>query len=487
MFIIPINDKPYYNTEPMANTIASNDMFDCYMEAVPNVGYVTRRRPGLKKFADLGTGVKGDGLFYWDAKRQVIAISGGQAFSLASDGTVTTLLNEDSGAATFVGNPVIFSDGLNQDGSPWLYMASGNLVYTEDGVNLLIPSDPDTPPATHVSWIDQKFIANVYGSSLFRFTDVNPDTGFFDNGFWSGANNPVVCDAKGDKLSALFVGWQEVYAWGSEGLQIFQDDGVTPFVNMAGSYAEIGLEAPYSIAKAGNTIFGLGVIDNKRCVFKLKGRSPEIVSEPIARTIAEMATVSDAIGDLISVGGIAIYLLQFPSENQTWAYDHKGDIWYRWGYWNGEAHDAFLGQHACFVKPWNKHLIMSRRDGKIYEMSRDFYDDDGDTMVTFRRSGWVDHATSWRRKRSDQLYIKAKVKELIEGETFTLMFRWRSDGHEEWSPWVELALNPQNQGDFLFKLNRMGTYRTRQYEFRITDNIDLVLVGATEMITELRN
>jgi hypothetical protein len=93
----------------------------------------------------------------------------------------------------------------------------------------------------------------------------------------------------------------------------------------------------------------------------------------------------------------------------------------------------------------------------------------------------------FNRKRSNQLYIKAKVF-AQEGITSpTLMFRWRDDGNPVWSTYLELPLNPNFQGDCLVKLNRMGMYRMRQYEFRISDNVDLALVAATEDITEMRN
>jgi len=211
--------------------------------------------------------------------------------------------------------------------------------------------------------------------------------------------------------------------------------------------------------------------------------------------LADMSYAADAIGSVISVGGLALYMLQFPTANQTWVYDYKNNTWCRWGYWNEASgeHDNFLGQHSIFVKPWNKHFIMSRLNGKIYELSRSVYDDDGNPMVSFRRTGWIDHGSVWKRKRSDQFYIKCKVRErIIDPATglpipATLLLRWRDNGNPIFSSWVEIDLAPDYQGDCLVKLNRFGTYRGRQYEFRLTDAVDLVLVGATEDVTTLRN
>jgi hypothetical protein len=54
---LPLDKKPYYNTDAIAESISSDDMIDCYMEAVPGIGLITRRRPGLVNFANLDSGM----------------------------------------------------------------------------------------------------------------------------------------------------------------------------------------------------------------------------------------------------------------------------------------------------------------------------------------------------------------------------------------------------------------------------------------------
>ena len=353
------------------------------------------------------------------------------------------------------------------------------------GPTVNTPLDANTPPATHVAWINSRFIANEKDTNRFDFTDTNPLTGLMENNYWSSSDNPVTCDSKGDKLSALFTAWQEIYAWGTQGLQVFQDDGSTPFVNVPGAAAEVGIEAIYSIKKIDNTIYALCTVDNKRVVIKLQGRAPQVISEPIASVLSGMEKVSDAIGDVISVGGLAIYLLTFPTANQTWAYDYKNEIWLRWGYWNSTTgtHDRFIGQHSCFVKRWNKHLIMSRIDGKVYEMSRNVFDDANTDMVSYRRTGWIDWGDISKVKHSRELFIKTKTFSNDGTTTPTMLLRWRDDGYPVWSNFVELSLDPVYFGDFIIHLTRMGTYRSRQYEFRLSDEVDMALVNVQENVT----
>ncbi len=477
MFPFPINERPYYNTDPIANAMAATDMFDCYLEPVPGVGFVTRRRPGLLPFADVSTGAQGDGIFWWDAAQKCIAVSNGRVFDVARDGTYTDI----TGDACNAGVPVVFADGQMLDGTPWLYLASGKLVYTINGAATVAPTDANTPASTHVAWIDGRFVANSPGTPRFLSTDTNPATGLFDNAFWSSTINPFRNTARGDNIKALLTNWEEIYSWGGEALEVWQDDFATPFTSIPSALAEVGIEAPYSIRRTENTLFAVCVLDSKRVVVKLAGRAPVVISEPIAILLAAMPTVSDAIGSLITVGGIAIYLLHFPSANQTWAYDHKNDVWCRWGLYIGDSdvRDAFIGNHPCFCKAWNKHLIQSRFDGKIYELSRNAFDDAGTQMVPYRRTGWMDMTTG-HRKRLTQFYIKGKPGLSIDTR---LLFRYQEDGRNEWSAYTELAFDTES----VERLTNQGTFRTRRYEFRLPSGSDTVLVSAQGSLTELRN
>jgi hypothetical protein len=483
---LPLNTKPYYNTDSVATSTAPDDMVDCYMEQVPGFGYVTRRRPGLKTFGDTATGVLGDGLFYWDALECVVAVSGGKAFKVESDGTCTEMTGTFPGAS---GTTCIFADGQAIDGTPWLYMAAGGLVYTNDAVTMTAPTDINTPLSTHVGWINGRFIGNTPDSNQWLFTDTNTGTGNMENDYWSSTDNPLTCEAKADDLKALFSVYQDIYAWGSQGLEIWQDDGATPFVPIQGAFNNSGLEAIYGYTVADNTVFALCVYDGKRVIIRMVGRQPQVISEPIARILADMSDVADATATVISTGGMAIVLFSFPTAGQSWAYDYKSDIWYKWGYWNtGTAtHGRFLGQHACFAKAWNKHLIQSRLDGQIYEIDRDTYQDDSTIMVSYRKTGWIDHNT-WSRKKCHRLIVKAKVFSTSETET-TLSVRWSDDGNPVYENWisVSLNLNPSNQGTFTIPITRCGMYRSRKYEFRLTSNQEMAIVGAAEEIEVMDN
>jgi len=320
----------------------------------------------------------------------------------------------------------------------------------------------------------------------FNITDYNPDPAIMENDvtFWGSAVNPFRVAQKPDKLLGIYTGWNEIYLWGSMACEVWQEDGVTPVSPLVGSLMEIGIDSPYSVQVIDNTFIVLCTVGNKRAVVKIQGRSPQIISEPIANILQSYQNVGDVIASSVFVGGVNIYLLNFPSEDVTWAYDIKTDVWSKWSSWDLElgTHKMYDGLFNCYAKAWNKHISQGV-DGSLYELSRDAYDDAGDIIRSSVRTGWLDHGT-WDRKRSNQLIIKLKG---YNPTAATILLRWRDDGYPIWSKPIELSIQSNSQNDSFAKLNRMGMYRSRQYEFIMTDAADMALIGMEEDVVKMRN
>jgi hypothetical protein len=327
--------------------------------------------------------------------------------------------------------------------------------------------------------MNNRFYANDINTAQdFVITDIN--NGVLDPTFWASASNPFRAAQKPDTLTGLYTGWNEVYVWGTQACEVWQEDGITPISPLIGSLMEVGTSAPYSIQIANNTLIGLGTVVGKRAVFTVQGRSPQVISEPIARELQTYSNVSDAVGSLCFVGGLNIYILTFPSIGVSWAYDFKSEVWSQWSSWDTTEgnHGAFKGIYGCYAKDWNAHVTMDDL-GNLYEFDRDTYSDGGSILRSSVRTGWIDHGT-WARKRCDQLIIKLKGAANTDAK---ILMRWRSDGFEEWSTAVEINVQATQQNDHFCKLNRMGTYRSRQYEFIMTDAADMALIGMEENLT----
>lgn len=475
--------KPYYNVVDAGNTVATVEAYNVYFEPMPTGGFAVRRRPGMTLTRTHNT-YQGQGMFWSDRNKALYYVLNGKVYYQSSPTNASTLVGTIPGAVL----PVVFAEGQKLNLDLILYMASGGtLRYLDLPTNTIVtPSDANTPTSTFITNMNNRFYANdVNHDQDFLITDFNPDPAVeaMDVTYWSSATNPFRATAKPDPLMGIYSGWNEVYLWGSQACEVWQEDGVTPVAPLVGSIIEGGCAAPYSVVFANNTLIGLGTVLGKRAVMMVEGRSPKILSEPIANILQSYSQVNDAVGSLCFVGGLNMYVLNFPSENVTWAYDFKTDTWSQWSTWNLSygRHDSFQGKFGVYAKDWNKHYVMSDA-GNVYELSRSVFDDNGTPIRSSIRTGWLDHGT-WDRKRSDQFILKLKGYAPSDA---TILMRWRSDGFPEWSTAIELNIMQGEQNDHYCKLNRGGTYRSRQYEFILTDAADLALVGFEEDLTRMR-
>jgi hypothetical protein len=169
-------------------------------------------------------------------------------------------------------------------------------------------------------------------------------------------------------------------------------------------------------------------------------------------------------------------------------YDYKNDDWSEWGYWNSTKaeYEPWIGECVEYVPAWNLHLVGSRKDGKIYKMSTSYYDDDGNTMRTARRTGYIDHDTLARKKCTSLTLKFKKGAGQTSGGTPYVMIKWRDDGKSTWSNEHWVSLGKIGETEFITTLHRLGIYRSRQYEIAVTDAVPLVIVDAEAEVDLLR-
>lgn len=477
--------KPYYNVDSSANTVATEEAWNVYFEPLPQGGYAVRRRPGLTLLNRPTLTAAGDGIYWSDRTQVLYIVNAGVVFKKVA-------YNSNIIAIDSIGNngySVVFAEGQMLDTSNGvLYFSNGGALNYLDMATDTISAAVSSPATnTFVAMMNNRFYCNDTGATTnqdFYITDVDPAGVVDETLFWAAATNPWKAEQKPDPIIGIYTGWNEVYVWGTSACEVWQEDGVGPISPLVGSLMEIGLAAPYSVQKANNTFYALTTVGDKRAVVTIAGRGPNVISEPIARQLQSYRYVFDAIGMMCFAGGLNMYILSFPTEGVTWAYDIKTECWSQWSSWdlkNGQ-HLMFDKHYSTYAKTWNAHLMLST-SGYLYEVTRDSYTDAGAPIRSSIRTGWIDHGT-WDRKRCDQLIVK--LKGYLSSDAKVLMYI-RSDGQPEWSVPIEIDIQAGEQNEHFCKLNRMGTYRSRQYEFVMTDAQDLALIGMEEDFTRMRN
>lgn len=469
---LPIGEAPYYNVDPLAKNLQMADaVIDGYVDETKTI----RRRHGLKANQTLGPG-PGQGLFYWTQMDRLIAVSGGRVWSITRNGSATELTG-----VTLNDSPIVFADGNKVGGEPWLYMADGGYpVYTQGASLTRLTSTYGAPSeCTSICWSQGRFLAMQKNTRNFYATDTDPDTGEIEPYYFLAAENPLTAEARPDLLEYIRSSWEEILAWGKQGLEIWRADD-TFFSSIPGAFSPIGLAAKYSVVEADNTVFALGLADEGRkvCVVKLQGRTPQVISLPIEKVLQSYSRVDDAIGFLLPDSQ---YVITFPTEEATWVYNYMTDRWAQWTHTSSlfVERGEYLGRYSATC--WGKTFIQSRVDGTLYEYDADTYTDDGQPIHTEYVTSHIDYDTG-SRKRNNYLHLNVKRGVGSLTSAATLMIRWKDDNEPAYHVNKYRLVDLGNTGENApyIKTFRMGMYRSRQYSVVFTDDADLCLVGIEE-------
>ena len=451
----------------------SDDNFSLF-DGYRTIGGGTTKRPGSKaKFtasAALGVGV--DGLFYWAEKDVVMMVGGGDIYQLSyvSDTpvvtklTATPLLNQ--------GSPVSMTvDGTN------LYAANGGkIVYTPVGGVPAYITDVDAPTTvSQIAFLDGYVIA-IDASSKFYWSDVNAGTSWNALSFASAAGSP-------DLISAMKVFNREIYLLGQRSVEVWENDGTTPFSRIPGGFIQSGCSAPNAVIEDEN---GLYWLDENRRLVRFAGKSVERLSTRFDRELQSLSKVSDAVACKMQIDGYVFFVFTFKFDNRTLVYNQTVDDWGEWGKWNltDAKYDKWIGSGYCYAERWGLHLT-GRSDSLIVcELSKDLADDNGDMIRLARITGHIDNGTS-KTKQCDEVRFRAKRGAGLSDRTPKLMLRYKLD-NRGWSTIKEFSLGDVGNYEFVLRDIRRHQYRTKQYEFTATDAVDVVFSNAEEDIEVLR-
>jgi hypothetical protein len=464
---IPITTGAYKNTDSTMLDEDSLSLYDCYLDEKE----ATNKRPGLASFVDTGSAFPIDAVYWWSAKKMLIVVTRGLIFKINYPPAVPVNI---TGTQLQQNARVSFATDGN-----YLFMANGGAILYTDGTTLTTPiSDLDAPTSTtHIAYIDGYLIANN-GTNNFQYSDAN-------NAFSWQALSTARAAGDPDIISALRILNREIYLFGSQSIEVWENKGALPFARIPGGFIQSGTAAPYSIVVVENGMFWL---NNFRRFVQYSGKGVEEISTPYDREIQNFQFVSDCFGERIDISGQSFLAFHFPSANKTLVLNRNTNpnSWSEWCFWDGEAgqYNRWLANSYCYAEDWGLNLVGSRTTGKVYRISSSLYDDDGSPIRAARITGNISYNTL-KNKRSEEIRIRAKRGAVSTSTTPQIMFRWRDDNKNSWSSEKWLSLGNLGETDLILKLRRNGVFRTRQYEIASTDSVPFIISQAEEDVTIL--
>lgn len=421
--------------------------------------------PGLTLFATAGSGVGRGG--FAAANGRSFVITGSELYELTSAG-VTTLLGT---LLTSSGNVSIDENGLQ------LGICDGTYVYTFTYATNTFArvTDVDLPTAGTITFIDGYFVINQPNTGKFFIS------AFYDGTSWA-ALDFATAESSPDSLLRVINAVGQLWLLGDKTGEIWTNTGASafPFERIAGAKMEVGILAPHTAIPVDNSLFWVGK-DNigSGIVYRAKGFSPARIStEAIELLIGQATSPSTIRAYTYQQDGHTFYVLTGGGMATTLVYDISTQLWHERAYLNSlGAFEQHLG--LCGMFAFNKQLVVSRINGKIYEMSLSFYSDDGDEIAAERVYTHISNENQRERLNQLEIAMETGVGNQVSPGVDPQITLWMSrDGGKTYGT------------GFSKSFGRVGKYKTRAvwrrlsiafdvtFKVRITDPVKRALIGS---------
>jgi hypothetical protein len=197
-----------------------------------------------------------------------------------------------------------------------------------------------------------------------------------------------------------------------------------------------------------------------------QGYQPKIIStRKLERKFDSFERVDDALGFVQVFEGHTFYWLIFPDAGKTYVYDAATQVWHeRKSYPRQGRHRA-----NCYVYFQGLHLVGDYSNGTIYEMSRSFFDDNGEELVSQLETPEIRSEGKRQFFSGIEVVFDGGLEYLSRAPVATLQYS--NDKGKTWSN--ELHAPLANQGEYGNRSiwRRLGSGYGRIYRLSISDPV----------------
>ncbi len=340
---------------PQASTLNQRALFDVY---------------GIAQKSLTGDAIIGQNRGGWVVNGVPYFVCGQSLYSISATDVVT-----DHGSI-----PGISRVSMADNGRYLVIVVPGDKAFAFDNTTSTLTeiTDGDFVTADTVSFKDGYFI----------FTNTDGEKFFVSN-----LNQPLVYDAldfgsadvRPDKIVATHVNQNELFVFGEETIELFQNIGGSgfPFQRVPGGNLQKGLHAKHSVIDFDNSFVFIGGAPNElSAIWKFSGGLQKISTSAIDNAIQEFTEdeISDAFAMTYSFGGNFLVSFTFTSTripSKTFVYDATTSALAGESTWHerqsGVVDDKW--RVTSIVSAYGKLLVGDSIDGRIGEMSKTVHDE----------------------------------------------------------------------------------------------------------------
>lgn len=278
---------------------------------------------------------------------------------------------------------------------------------------------------------------------------------------------------------------EQIFNFTTETIEIFINDGTSPYSRLPRTSLLIGIKAKDSLATWTNGFVFLGGSRNgDAIVYSFNGWNPPtpISDQSITQQINKAPTLEDAYGYVQDTkDGHAWYYLTIPSLNTTFVYDFTTSMWHNrqstkpFQDVNGYTEQSIF-RGAFYTNFMGMNLFLDAYSGKVFIEDYNIFTEDSLMIKRERTSQEInneDKYISW-----DKMVIDGNVGQATsmgQGSVPVLMVSWSNNGGYSFTEPKTVFLGAQGNHDFRIRVNKLGTGRRRVYKVSVTDPVDVMI------------
>ena len=254
-------------------------------------------------------------------------------------------------------------------------------IMADDGINLFIvvPGDKVWQYTTDTLTVTEVIDVNITGALsvdffnnqfIYTFADFSTISNVGNGAVASGLNR-VGEETLPDAMVRDFVFEEVIYRCGVRSIVGWYNSGVgsPPIDKLQGRIFNIGLVAPYSIAKTDEAFYWLG--DDNAIYRAQSGTKQRISTDAISNAISNFAVIDDAVGYTYTFEGENFYTITFPTANKTFTVNESlgENGWFELS--TGTNDDKW--QASSVISVYGKNYAADTDNGNIYTLDLDCY------------------------------------------------------------------------------------------------------------------
>uniref|UniRef100_A0A6M3IR80 Putative capsid protein n=1 Tax=viral metagenome TaxID=1070528 RepID=A0A6M3IR80_9ZZZZ len=348
-----------------------------------------------------------------------------------------------------------------------LLIVDGAAGYILSGTTVTQITDTDFPIPSSCCYQDGYFFVTEAGTYNFYMSDS------LDGTSWDGTNYEAAF-VDPDPLQVMLSTYRELWLFGKTSFEVWGYTGETfPYALIEGSFSKIGCIAEDSPDELQGTIAWL---DDQRAVRATEGyQAVRISTTQVEYQLAQYDTVSDAIGYFYTQEGHVFYVLTFPTEGKTWAYDFMTKMWHT----RARANDDYRSRANVCILFGDKHIVGDYENGKLYYYDLDKYTENGEMMRRIRAAQAVHQDRKLLFHTRFEIEFEAGTG-LVSGTGSDPMatLQWSDDGGHVWGNEHSVSIGKIGEYSQRAVWRRLGRSRDRIYKVTVADPVKTVIIGA---------